>query len=142
MFEHNDYNNYGNYGGLVPFQGFQSPFQDYQYQQEQPQPDRDDRDEMLEAVTRFAALFTLGVLVTLFARSFPALRPFYWIGVAGVFMALGLGSYLGRNVKLISLTVAVAISIVAGHWDFLNYQGHQVYNNGQQAIQKVQEHLP
>lgn len=135
MFEH-DPNNYG----LVPFQN-SLPFQDYQYQQPE-QPPVDDRDAMLEAVTRFAALFCLGVLVTLFARSFPALRPFYWIGAAGVFMALGIGGYLGRNVKLISLTVAVAIAIIAGHWDFLNYQGQRAVETGQKAIQQVQERLP
>lgn len=133
MFEH-DYTHYN----LSPLQ---SPLFGATYQQyEQPQPD--DRDETLGAVTQFAALFTLGVLITLFARCFPALRPFYWIAVVGTFASLGLGAYVSCNVRLISLSVAVAIAILAGHWDFLNHQGQQAVQTGQKAIEAVQERLP
>lgn len=129
--------------GLTPYD---NPLMQGFHQAEQQAESRDDRDEMLEAVTRFAALFCIGVAITLFARCFPALRPFYWIGVAGAFSALALGGYLGRNVKLISLTVAVAISIVAGHWDFIDYQGRQTVQAGQEVIQNsqkaIQERLP
>ncbi len=137
MFDPDPYNY-----GLSPLQ---SPWIGADDQPDQ-NPQADDRDALLEAVTRFAALVCLGVLITLFARTFPALRPFYWIAVVGVLMALGIGSYLGRNVKLIALTVAVAIAIVAGHWDYLNDQGQRAVHTGQQVIQNgqqaIQERLP
>jgi hypothetical protein len=128
MFDHDGNLNYG----LTPYQ---QPF-------EEAYEERDDRDDFLEGFTRFIALLTLGILITLVVRWIPALRPFYWMGVVGLVFFLTFGAYLSRNVKLLSLAVASILAIALGHWDFLNHTTQQAVQTGQQVIQQVKERLP
>jgi hypothetical protein len=119
--------------GLSPYQS-QEAFEAFE--------ERDDRDDFLEGFTRFVALLTMGILLTLVIRWIPALRPFYWLGIGGLIFYLCLGSYLDRNVKLLSLAVASFLAIALGHWDFLNHTTQQAAQAGQQMIQQVKERLP
>jgi len=107
------------------------------YYDSEDAPDADRIDYALEGVSRFTALFALGITVTLIARWVPALLPFYWIGAIAALLALALPAYLSRSARLLAIAIALVVAIFTGWFDQLAHTGEQVNHQVQQHVREV-----
>lgn len=99
--------------------------------------DSDRIDYALEGVSRFTALFALGLTVTLVARWVPALLPFYWIGAIAALLALVLPAYLSRSARLLAIAIALVVALFSGWFDAITHTTQQVNDQVQQHVREV-----
>lgn len=93
-------------------------------------------DRVLETVTRFAAFFATGILVTQLVRLFGELQPFFWIVCIAGLIALGVAVHLTRKPELIAVAAIVVAGILAGYWDGLAHGATQAANQIEEGILK------